>query len=212
MDEVRVKGTHRIEVRDRKGDQTEVVLELRYRRMRLLPSVAKQKQYPPVEVTVIYAQEQGTPKDRDRIDWRLLTDLPVGGPAEAIEKLRWYALRWKIEVFHKILKSGCRVEESRLRTAERLVRLVAVCCIVSWRIFWMTMINRTHPDAPPVIALTRTELDLLDKLFPPPERARSKRLAWTISALHRQAGRVSRPCPRSRARQHRHVARPFSPP
>jgi hypothetical protein len=107
MDEVRVKGTHRIEVRDRKGDPREVVLELRYRRVRLLPPVAKQKQYPPVELTVIYAQEQGTPKDRERIDWRLLTDLPVGSPAEAIEKLRWYALRWKIEVFRKILKSGC---------------------------------------------------------------------------------------------------------
>lgn len=167
MEEVRVKGTHRIEVRDRKGEPAEVVLELRYRRMRLLPPVAKEKQYPPVEVTVIYAQEQGKPQGRERIDWRLLTDLPVGGPAEAIEKLRWYALRWKIEVFHKILKSGCRVEESGLRTAERLVRLVAVCCIVSWRIFWMTMINRTHPDAPPVIALTRRELDLLDGLFPP---------------------------------------------
>lgn len=89
------------EVRDRQGNQVEVVLELRYRRMCLLPPVAKQKQYPPVEVTVIYAQEQGAPKDRDRIDWRLLTDLPVGSPAEAIEKLRWYALRWKIEVFHR---------------------------------------------------------------------------------------------------------------
>ena len=96
-----------------------------------LKRCVKQKRHPPVEVTVIYAQEQGAPKDRNRIDRRLLTDLPVGNPAEAIEKPRWYALRWKIEVFHKIVKSGCRVEESRLRTAERLVRLVAFCCIVS---------------------------------------------------------------------------------
>ena len=162
MDEVR------IEVRDRHGDPTEVVLELRYRRMRLLPPVAKQKQYPPVEVTVIYAQEKGTLRNRERIDWRLLTDQPVGSPAEAIEKLRWYALRWKMEVFHKILKSGCRVEESRLRTAERLVPLVAVCCIVSWRIFWMTMMNRTHPHAPAKIAFTRAECELLDELFPSP--------------------------------------------
>ena len=128
---VRVKGTHRIEVRDRQGNPVEVVLKLRYRRMLLLPPVAKQKQYRPVEVTVIYAQERGTPRNRDRIDWKLLTDLPVNTPDEAVEKLRWYALRWKIEVFHKILKSGCRVEESRLRTAERLVRLVAVCCILA---------------------------------------------------------------------------------
>ncbi|MEO6569745.1 MAG: IS4 family transposase, partial [Opitutaceae bacterium] len=75
-------------------------------------------------------------------------------------------LRWKIEVFHKILKSGCRLEASRLRTAERLVRLIAVCCILSWRIFWLTMINRTQPDAAPTVALTQLELDALDRLFP----------------------------------------------
>jgi hypothetical protein len=54
---------------------------------------------------------------------------------EAIEKLHWYALRWKIELFHKILKSGCGVEESRLRTAPRLVNLIATCGVVAWRIF-----------------------------------------------------------------------------
>ena len=91
----RVQGTHRIEVRDRHGRPSDAVLELRYRRAQLLPPVAKQKQYQPVAVTAIYAQERGTPKNRDRIDWKLLTDLPVGTPNEALEKLRWYALRWK---------------------------------------------------------------------------------------------------------------------
>lgn len=136
--------------------------------MRVLPPVAKQKEYPPVEMMVIYAQERSTPRDRERIEWKLLTDLPVHTPEEAIEKLRWYAARWKIEVFHKVLKSGCRVEESRLRTAERLVRLVAVCCILSWRIFWMTMLNRTEPEASPAKAFDQLELALLDELFPSP--------------------------------------------
>lgn len=173
MAEVRVQGTHRIEVRDRQGRLSEAVLELRYRQVRLLPPVAKQKQYQPVEVTAIYAQERGTPKNRERIEWKLLTDLPVTSPEAAVEKLLWYALRWKIEVFHKILKSGCRVEASGLRTAERLVRLIAVCCILSWRIFWMTMINRTQPQAAPTIALTQLELDLLDQLFPEKGKARA---------------------------------------
>ena len=74
-----------------------------------------------------------------------------------VEKLRWYALRWKIETFHKVLKSGCRAEEARLRTAERLVKLIAVFCILSWRVFWMTMLNRSTPNANPSLALTRIE-------------------------------------------------------
>ena len=185
MAEVSVQGTHRIEVRDRAGQTAEAVLELKYQRMLLLPPVAKQKQYQPVEVTVIHALERGTPKNRERIEWKLLTDLPVETSDEAVEKLQWYALRWKIEVFHKILKSGCRVEESGLRTAERLVRLVAVCCILSWRIFWMTMINRTQPKAAPTVALTPLELDLLDRLFP------EKRKTKTDPALGTYLARIA---------------------
>ena len=98
------------------------------------------------------------------IDWRLITDLPVTTPAEAIEKLDWYAQRWKIELFHKILKSGCRAEDARLRTADRLVNLIAIFCILSWRIFWMTMINRAAPSASPRLALTDDEIVLIDHL------------------------------------------------
>lgn len=166
MQEVRLKGVHRITVRDEAGELSKAVLELRYLRMLVLPPVAKQKDYGPLELSVLYAEERGTPKGRERISWKLLTDLPVRSCEEAIEKLQWYALRWKIELFHKILKSGCRVEESRLRTAPRLVNLIATCCVVAWRIFWLTMINRSQPAAGPTLALTQLELQLLDRLVP----------------------------------------------
>jgi hypothetical protein len=58
--------------------------------------------------------------------WKLLTNLPVRSKADALEKLDWYAMRWKIEIFHKILKSGRRAEDSRLRTAERLANLISI--------------------------------------------------------------------------------------
>jgi len=115
---------------------------------------------------VLYAEERGKPKGRERISWKLLTDLPVRSCEEAIEKLQWYALRWKIELFHKILKFGCKVEESRLRTAPRLVNLIVTCCVVAWRIFWLTMINRSQLAAVPSLALTQLELQLLDRLVP----------------------------------------------
>src|SRR4051794_4264760 len=85
-----------------------------------------------------------------------------------------------MEVFHKILKSGCRAEEARLRTAERLVKLIAVFCILSWRVFWMTMINRSAPQAAPGLALTTTEIGLLDRLVP--DKARAGTGARTLSS------------------------------
>jgi hypothetical protein len=85
-------------------------------------------------LTVLHATERDVPKGRERIDWKLVTDLPIRSRNEAIEKLSWYAMRWKIETFHKILKSGFKAEEVRLRTAERIVNLIALLCLLSWRV------------------------------------------------------------------------------
>src|SRR6202011_1785545 len=106
-------------------------------------------------------------------------DLPVQSRKDAIEKLEWYALRWKIEVFHKILKSGCKAEESRLRTAERLANLISVFCILSWRVFWMTL-NRSAPTAPPNVALTETEIELLNHLVKDKGQAASRRKTLSL--------------------------------
>jgi hypothetical protein len=160
---VAVAGQHRIEVTAEDGSVSEAVLKLRYKRVHILPPIGKQKRYPALDLTVIHAREARKPRGRDRINWKLVTDLAVTSPEEAIEKLQWYAQRWKIELFHKILKSGCRVEAARLRTAERLAKLIAVFCILSWRIFWTTMINRIAADAPPRSALTETEIAVIDR-------------------------------------------------
>ena len=94
----------------------------------------------------------------------LVIDLPVTSRASAVEKLHWYALRWKIETFHKILKSGCRAEHSKLRTAERLVKLLATFCILGWRIFGLTMLNRSTRRAAPTLEFTPLEINLLNRL------------------------------------------------
>ena len=194
MDEAAVKGLHRIEVRDEKGDLSEAILEIRYRRIRVVPPIGKQKRYPALTLTVIHAQERGTPKNRKKIDWKLLTDLPVQSRKDAIEKLGWYAMRWKIEVFHKILKSGCRAEESRLRTAERLANLISLFCILSWRIFWMTMLNRFAPTALPNAALTETEIALLDHLVRDKSQSASRRktLSRYLIKIARLGGYLAR--------------------
>ncbi len=82
--------------------------------------------------------------------------------ADAIEKLEWYALRWRIETFHKVLKSGCRAEDSKLRIAERLANLIAILCILSWRVLWLCIINRVSPDLPARLVFTDTEIKILE--------------------------------------------------
>lgn len=102
-------GLYRGAVRSRKGEESETVLAIRYRRLRIQTAKSKNKRYPELMVTVIEAREQQKPADRERIDWKLVTDLTVNSRRQAVEKVQWYALRCKIEVFHKILKSGWHV-------------------------------------------------------------------------------------------------------
>lgn len=194
MNEVAVQGTHSVEVRDGKGRVSTAELELTYRSLHVLPPLGKQKRYPALTLTVLHARERETPTDRPRIDWKLLTDLPVLSNDAAVEKLRWYAVRWNIEVFHKVLKSGCKVEEARLRTAERLVKLIAVFCILSWRVFWMTMINRMTPDAEPRVALTEVEVKILDHLVPdrPPDVSCGRGLSSHLTKIARLGGYLAR--------------------
>jgi hypothetical protein len=181
--EVDCKGLHRVEVCDRRGNMSEAVLELKFRRIRVLPPIGKQSRYPALELTVLHATERSKPRGRDPVEWKLITNLPVTSRAQAIEKLQWYALRWKIETFHKILKSGCQAEQSKLRTAERLINLLATFCILSWRIFWLTMINRSTRQAKAALAFTPLEIKLLNRLAPERASADSGRPSSLHSCL-----------------------------
>jgi len=194
MAEERVQGLHRVELRDAIGEPDIATVEIKYRSILVQPPTGKHMRYPPLVLTVIHATERGAPADRPPINWKLITNIPVTTPEAAIEKLDWYAMRWKIETFHKILKSGCRAEEAKLRTAERLVNLIAVFCILSWRIFWLTMLNRAAPKAPAQVALTATELAVLDEIAKRKGRAKPPRptVAGSLLAIARLGGYLAR--------------------
>ena len=155
-------GHHRIAIGGEAGDTAS--LQVKFTSIETLPPVGKRKRYKSQLLTYIQALEIDPPAGRPPIDWKLVTNLPVTDLACAIEKLDWYALRWKMEVFHKVVKSGCRAEESRLQTAERLVKFLALVTVVSWRISSVTMSARAKPDAPPETVLTASEIAALDRI------------------------------------------------
>ncbi|WP_283812837.1 IS4 family transposase [Bradyrhizobium cytisi] len=94
-------------------------------------------------------------------------------------------------MFHKILKSGCKAEESKLRTGQRLTNLISLFCILSWRVFWMTMLDRSAPDAPPTLVLTATEIGVLDRLVNDKPKAR-KTLSHYLIKIARLGGYLAR--------------------
>jgi Transposase DNA-binding/Transposase Tn5 dimerisation domain len=113
---------------------------------------------------VISVEEVKPPAGVEAISWMLLTNVPVTSLDHAVERVSWYRRRWSIEEFHKVLKSGCMVEKSRLQTAARLKRYIALLCIIAWRIFWLVHLQRADPGAPAEVALTQAEIGPLRSL------------------------------------------------
>ena len=116
---------------------------------------------PELTLNVISVTEENAPEGIEPIDWMLFTNMPVNNIEEALEKINWYSLRWRIEVFHKILKSGLKTEDCRLSTAERLMRYLALMSIVAWRIYWITLISRSIPNASCLLFLNELEWKVL---------------------------------------------------
>lgn len=94
---------------------------------------------------MVWAQEEQPPDGEKAIGWLLLTTLTVRDFEQASRCLRWYSHRWLIERYHYTLKSGCRLEQLQLETADRLERALACYAIVAWRLLWLTYEARSHP-------------------------------------------------------------------
>jgi hypothetical protein len=120
-------------------------LEVRMAQVTLKPPRRK-KHLPPLSVWAVYAREPEPPEAVEALEWMLLTTEETAHPADALKRLEWYAKRWGIEVFHRILKSGCHLERRQLATAQRLCNCLAIDMVVAWRIFYLTMQGREAPE------------------------------------------------------------------
>lgn len=101
-----------------------------------------------VRVHVVHCREINPPSDEERIEWFLLTSVPIKNGEESAEVVRWYLCRWQIEIFFKILKSGCKVEEVQFESFQATSNCIALYLVVAWRILYLTMLGRNCPDMP----------------------------------------------------------------
>ena len=101
-----------------------------------------------IPVWAVMAQEQDAPAGVKPLEWMLLTTVPVTCFEQATERLMWYARRWGIEVLHRTLKSGCRIERRQLAQADRIEACLAIDLVVAWRIYHLNKLGREVPQAP----------------------------------------------------------------
>ena len=101
-----------------------------------------------VDLWAVWAREIDAPANSKALEWMLLTTIEVNNFEQALEKTAWYTKRWGIEVYHRTLKSGCKIETRQLGSAERIEACLAIDMVVAWRIMHLTQLGREHADAP----------------------------------------------------------------
>lgn len=141
-----LEGVQEIRV-PRRGNRSARVarMEVRFAEVLLKPPQSK-PQLGELRVWAVHAEEVDVPDGVEALKWMLLTTLTVGTFDDAAEKLAWYAGRWGIEVYHRTLKSGCKIEQRQLGSADRIEACLAIDMVVAWRIFHLTKLGRETPD------------------------------------------------------------------
>lgn len=148
----------------------------------------------PLTVNVIAATESSPPEHTEAISWVLLTNLPVKDFEAATEKVQWYAKRWGIETWHKVLKSGCKVEDCLLEEAQRLKRYLTLFSIIGVRLMHVACLARAQPDLPAIEVFSAVEIQVLylrvKNALPPPGQPPT--LRDTVRLLGKLGGHLGR--------------------
>jgi hypothetical protein len=157
-------GLLSVEVPRRQGRPARTAsLELRWKEVEIRPpAVALKKSWPTLKIYAVLAREVEAPAGAEPMEWLLLTTWPVKTLKMARRLVRWYALRWGIECWHKVLKVVCKVESRQMKSAQALERALALDMIVASRVLLLSRMGKEHPDLPAELFYSADELEILE--------------------------------------------------
>ena len=165
MEEQEVVATEEILV-PRQPGRTErtATIEIRYAPVTFRCPIDRPRgnKLPTVSLYAVYVNEQDPPLNVDEpLSWMLLTNVPTDSVQKAQLRTQWYKQRWQIEILHRILKSGCKVEHARLEKNHRRIPYLTLSSIIAWKLLMLTRFNRISPSAPATVLLSQVECDVL---------------------------------------------------
>jgi hypothetical protein len=167
-------------------------LQLRYRCVELLQDARSPNTSKKLPATVVHAVENTPPNGEKPLEWFVLTTLAVDSADEAAQILHFYSLRWRIEDWHRVLKSGCQIDELGHRSAERLERAIAIRMVIAWRVMLMTLLGREVPELPAEILLSDIELRVLGDFAQSRGRSRPTQLGEAVRVVAILGGYLNR--------------------
>lgn len=123
--------------------------EIRYKRVTLsAPTKPQTRNLQPLSLWAIYVVERNPPTGAAPVEWLLLTTIEVSSVKQALKCIRWYCRRWRIEEWHRVLKTGCNILSHQNHSAEALLRAIAIDAVIAWRLMLLTLLGREVPELP----------------------------------------------------------------
>ena len=159
----------------------------------LLPTNSAPDGADPISVNVVRVEEVG--ESEDPMQWVLLTTASAENIDEALTVIEHYRLRWRIEDWHKALKTGCKIEERQLQTWDRMDVLLGVYSVIAWKVLELRDLARENSAADPAVLLSDAERAVLEAKFPELRGESGKAYAVSVAKLGGYLDRGSDPPP-----------------
>ncbi len=194
MAKQKVAGSLKIHV-PRRGSRKarDAWIDVRFAKV-VLNAPPRYRSMPAITVWAVYVMEKAKKTIDEPIEWMLLTTAEVKRFEEAQKRVEWYSSRWGIEVYHRTLKSGCRIKDRQLETADRLETCLGVDMVVAWRIYYLTMLGRERPELPCTVFFKEVEWKALccfvnETPIPPKDPPSIGKVVFMVAALGGHLGR-----------------------
>ena len=143
----------------------EAQVQVRFKPVTLsAPKTAQTRPLQPITLWAIYLLEKNPPTGATQLEWLLLTTIQVQSAKQALKCIRWYCRRWRIEEWHRVLKSGCNILDHQNHSAQALLRAITIDAVIAWRIMLLALLGREVPELPCEVVFDRCECRVLELL------------------------------------------------
>jgi hypothetical protein len=140
-------------------------VEVRFKEVTLCaPQAPQTRELAPIRLWAIYLVEKKPPTDATAVRWMLLSTVQVASVKQAMKLVRWYCRRWRIEEWHRVMKSGCKILEHQNRSAQTLLRAIALDAVIAWRIMLLALLGREVPELRCEVLFNPCECEVLEML------------------------------------------------
>jgi len=140
-------------------------VQVRFKEVSLsAPQTPQTRHKQPLKLWAIYLVEKHPPQGATAVRWLLLTSISIASVKQALKCVRWYCRRWRIEEWHRVMKSGCKILDHQNQRAHVLLRAIALDAVIAWRIMLLALLGREVPELPANVLFDQGEAKVLELL------------------------------------------------